>query len=44
MDENECYPCGEGPDEFEGMTEYFDGEQSRVAHGQCIVDAGLEMA
>ncbi len=42
--ESECYLCGEPSDPLDPMGEYFDGDQSRVAHAQCIVDAGLSPA
>ncbi len=43
-DASDCELCGEEPD-FE-MTEYYDATagRSKIAHAQCIVDAGLPLA
>jgi hypothetical protein len=41
----DCGLCGEQllDTDQDGFTEFYDGEKRILAHGQCGIDAGLEM-
>ncbi len=42
----DCELCGEQllDSDPDGFTEFYDGKKRVLAHGQCGIDAGMEMA
>ena len=43
-DDDECELCGEGNDELDPLGMFRQDGETITAHGQCGVDAGLELA
>jgi hypothetical protein len=41
---DECQLCGEGQDELDPMGIFRRDGEDVIAHGQCGVDAGLDLA